>query len=79
MIKRGGENASALVLSEVWIFSFRYCAESAVAGAAAGSVVETVLYPIDTIKTRLQAGCFIQFACLLFKTSVYICSHVCVS
>ncbi|GFP98552.1 S-adenosylmethionine carrier 1 chloroplastic/mitochondrial [Phtheirospermum japonicum] len=31
------------------------CAESAVAGAAAGAVVETVLYPIDTIKTRLQA------------------------
>ncbi|KAI3465432.1 hypothetical protein Pfo_022095 [Paulownia fortunei] len=29
--------------------------ESAVAGAAAGAVVETVLYPIDTIKTRLQA------------------------
>ncbi|GER29364.1 mitochondrial carrier protein [Striga asiatica] len=29
--------------------------ESAVAGAAAGAVVEAVLYPIDTIKTRLQA------------------------
>ncbi|KAL6572251.1 putative S-adenosylmethionine carrier 2, chloroplastic [Orobanche minor] len=29
--------------------------ESAVAGASAGAVVETVLYPIDTIKTRLQA------------------------
>nr|GMC55192.1 S-adenosylmethionine carrier 1, chloroplastic/mitochondrial-like isoform X1 [Ipomoea batatas] len=29
--------------------------EGAVAGAAAGVVVETVLYPIDTIKTRLQA------------------------
>ncbi|KAK4381381.1 S-adenosylmethionine carrier 1, chloroplastic/mitochondrial [Sesamum angolense] len=29
--------------------------ESAVAGAAAGAVVETALYPIDTIKTRLQA------------------------
>ncbi|KAL7154565.1 hypothetical protein ABFS83_03G009900 [Erythranthe nasuta] len=29
--------------------------ESAVAGAAAGTLVETVLYPIDTIKTRLQA------------------------
>ncbi|KAG6490686.1 hypothetical protein ZIOFF_051996 [Zingiber officinale] len=27
-----------------------------VAGATAGVVVETVLYPIDTIKTRLQAG-----------------------
>ncbi|KAL0361821.1 UNVERIFIED_CONTAM: putative S-adenosylmethionine carrier 2, chloroplastic [Sesamum radiatum] len=33
------------------------CAESAVAGAAAGLVVETALYPIDTIKTRLQAVC----------------------
>lgn len=30
------------------------------AGAAAGAVVETVLYPIDTIKTRLQAGYFIH-------------------
>ncbi|KAL6509841.1 putative S-adenosylmethionine carrier 2, chloroplastic [Orobanche gracilis] len=29
--------------------------ESAVAGASAGAVVESVLYPIDTIKTRLQA------------------------
>ncbi|XP_042019021.1 S-adenosylmethionine carrier 1, chloroplastic/mitochondrial-like isoform X2 [Salvia splendens] len=29
--------------------------ESAVAGAAAGTVVEAVLYPVDTIKTRLQA------------------------
>lgn len=30
--------------------------EGAIAGAAAGVVVEAVLYPIDTIKTRLQAG-----------------------
>ncbi|XP_047982737.1 S-adenosylmethionine carrier 1, chloroplastic/mitochondrial-like [Salvia hispanica] len=29
--------------------------DSAVAGAAAGTVVEAVLYPVDTIKTRLQA------------------------
>ncbi|MCD9643083.1 S-adenosylmethionine carrier 1, chloroplastic/mitochondrial [Datura stramonium] len=29
--------------------------EGAVAGAAAGVVVEAALYPIDTIKTRLQA------------------------
>ncbi|XP_016510593.1 S-adenosylmethionine carrier 1, chloroplastic/mitochondrial isoform X1 [Nicotiana tabacum] len=29
--------------------------EGAIAGAAAGVVVEAVLYPIDTIKTRLQA------------------------
>ncbi|KAG8377281.1 hypothetical protein BUALT_Bualt08G0013000 [Buddleja alternifolia] len=35
--------------------------ESAVAGAAAGAVVEAVLYPIDTIKTRLQAG--VSFLC----------------
>ncbi|KAJ8440985.1 hypothetical protein Cgig2_020014 [Carnegiea gigantea] len=28
-----------------------------IAGGTAGVVVETVLYPIDTIKTRLQAGC----------------------
>lgn len=38
--------------------------EGAVAGATAGVVVETVLYPIDTIKTRLQvvrAGGKIQF------------------
>ena len=28
--------------------------EGAVAGATAGVVVETALYPIDTIKTRLQ-------------------------
>lgn len=31
-------------------------AEGVVAGGAAGVVVETALYPIDTIKTRLQAG-----------------------
>lgn len=31
-------------------------AEGAITGAAAGVVVEAVLYPIDTIKTRLQAG-----------------------
>ncbi|KAG9150066.1 hypothetical protein Leryth_021555 [Lithospermum erythrorhizon] len=30
--------------------------EGAVAGAAAGVVVEAALYPIDTIKTRLQAA-----------------------
>ncbi|KAL3654986.1 hypothetical protein CASFOL_000772 [Castilleja foliolosa] len=31
-------------------------AENAVSGAAAGGLVETVKYPVDTIKTRLQAG-----------------------
>ncbi|KAL2894437.1 S-adenosylmethionine carrier 1 chloroplastic/mitochondrial [Bienertia sinuspersici] len=30
--------------------------DGAIAGAVAGSVVEAVLYPIDTIKTRLQAA-----------------------
>lgn len=30
--------------------------EGVIAGGTAGVVVETVLYPIDTIKTRLQAG-----------------------
>jgi solute carrier family 25 (mitochondrial S-adenosylmethionine transporter), member 26 len=30
--------------------------EGAVAGGAAGAVVETALYPIDTIKTRLQVS-----------------------
>lgn len=31
-------------------------AEGFIAGGAAGVVVETALYPIDTIKTRLQAS-----------------------
>ncbi|KAL5188485.1 S-adenosylmethionine carrier 1, chloroplastic/mitochondrial [Glycine soja] len=31
--------------------------EGVIAGGTAGVVVETALYPIDTIKTRLQAGC----------------------
>lgn len=30
-------------------------ADGVIAGGAAGVVVETALYPIDTIKTRLQA------------------------
>lgn len=30
--------------------------EGVIAGGTAGVVVETALYPIDTIKTRLQAG-----------------------
>jgi len=34
----------------------RILLEGAVAGATAGVVVETALYPIDTIKTRLQAA-----------------------
>ncbi|KAH9331161.1 hypothetical protein KI387_003269, partial [Taxus chinensis] len=35
---------------------FRTLCEGAIAGATAGVVVESVLYPIDTIKTRLQAA-----------------------
>lgn len=41
-------------------------------GAAAGTVVEAVLYPIDTIKTRLQAGCFIQITHVYFLKQCYI-------
>ncbi|RZS20079.1 hypothetical protein BHM03_00052557 [Ensete ventricosum] len=38
-------------------FNFlRALCDGAMAGATAGVVVETVLYPIDTIKTRLQAA-----------------------
>ncbi|XP_052190516.1 S-adenosylmethionine carrier 1, chloroplastic/mitochondrial [Diospyros lotus] len=35
---------------------FRTLFEGVIAGGTAGVVVETVLYPIDTIKTRLQAA-----------------------
>lgn len=34
-------------------FSF---SEGVIAGGTAGVVVESALYPIDTIKTRLQVG-----------------------
>lgn len=36
-------------------------AEGVIAGGAAGVVVEAALYPIDTIKTRLQVG----YLCIL--------------
>lgn len=36
-----------------WLIQF---ADGVIAGGTAGVVVETALYPIDTIKTRLQAG-----------------------
>ncbi|KAL3655170.1 S-adenosylmethionine carrier 1, chloroplastic/mitochondrial [Castilleja foliolosa] len=45
------------VLYGIWylIIQIGGSAENAVSGAAAGGLVETVMYPIDTIKTRLQA------------------------
>jgi solute carrier family 25 S-adenosylmethionine transporter 26 len=36
--------------SKLWVF-----ADGIIAGGVAGVIVETALYPIDTIKTRLQA------------------------
>ncbi|KAG2641432.1 probable S-adenosylmethionine carrier 2, chloroplastic isoform X1 [Panicum virgatum] len=45
----GGEDGGSCNLLQVLF-------EGAVAGGAAGVVVETALYPIDTIKTRLQAA-----------------------
>lgn len=50
--------------------------EGFIAGGMAGVVVETALYPIDTIKTRLQAGqlsmCFPPYiAPQLVKTNVF--------
>lgn len=36
-------------------------AEGVIAGGTAGVVVETALYPIDTIKTRLQAGSYDKY------------------
>lgn len=41
---------------KVSIFGFVLCfADRVIAGGAAGVFVEAALYPIDTIKTRLQA------------------------
>jgi len=42
-------------------------ADGCIAGGAAGVVVETALYPIDTIKTRLQVKTFYS------NPSVYVC------
>lgn len=39
----------------LWAF-----AEGAIAGGAAGLVVEAALYPIDTIKTRLQVALYVE-------------------
>jgi hypothetical protein len=35
-----------------------FISEGSIAGGTAGIVVETSLYPIDTIKTRLQKNMF---------------------
>ncbi|XVF29859.1 hypothetical protein REPUB_Repub16aG0006800 [Reevesia pubescens] len=48
--------ASVRVREENPFDFFRVFYESVIAGATAGVVVEAVLYPIDTIKTRLQAA-----------------------
>lgn len=48
------------ILQKLMLMLFSLCVldfpEGFVAGGTAGVVVETALYPIDTIKTRLQAG-----------------------
>lgn len=43
-------------------------AEGVIAGGTAGVVVETALYPIDTIKTRLQVIQFSHHAVLQVST-----------
>lgn len=44
----------------LWVFEgLLFCcimSDGVIAGGMAGVVVETVLYPIDTIKTRLQVS-----------------------
>ena len=42
-------------------------ADGAIAGAVAGGVVESVLYPIDTIKTRLQVSLYAEYASEIFS------------
>lgn len=39
-----------------FVYTLVHIAEGFIAGGTAGVVVETALYPIDTIKTRLQVG-----------------------
>ncbi|CAK9216944.1 unnamed protein product [Sphagnum jensenii] len=48
--------ATSVVESQAPPNFFQIVLQGAVAGATAGVVVETVLYPIDTIKTRLQVA-----------------------
>jgi hypothetical protein len=50
LVKKSG--ASDLVASRK--ISWSFLARSAMAGALAGTVLESVLYPIETIKTRMQ-------------------------
>lgn len=45
---------------------FSNFAEGVIAGGTAGVVVETALYPIDTIKTRLQACTCTEHICTVF-------------
>lgn len=50
--------------------SYNYSYDSAegfIAGGTAGVVVETALYPIDTIKTRLQVYQFKSTVCCITK------------
>lgn len=55
MLERRNPFASASMGEEKPFDFFRTFIEGVIAGGAAGVVVETALYPIDTIKTRLQA------------------------
>jgi hypothetical protein len=45
-----------------------FLAEGAVAGAVASVVVESALYPIDTIKTRLQDRLVLFFLFMLLSS-----------
>ncbi|KAK9748726.1 hypothetical protein RND81_02G076000 [Saponaria officinalis] len=49
-------SASNTIMKEKPVDFFQSLYDGAIAGAVAGVVVETALYPIDTIKTRLQAA-----------------------
>uniref|UniRef100_A0A7N2M021 Uncharacterized protein n=1 Tax=Quercus lobata TaxID=97700 RepID=A0A7N2M021_QUELO len=57
MLERRKPFASVSTGEEKPFDFFRTLFEGFIAGGTAGVVVETALYPIDTIKTRLQAGC----------------------
>lgn len=52
-------------------------AEGFIAGGTAGVVVETALYPIDTIKTRLQAGRGTQFFNFFVRLSFLYATSSC--